>query len=47
VLIIFGALALVDAYGWADGGRFLWPAFILSVGALLVATAIRRRPNEQ
>jgi phage shock protein C len=47
LLIIFGALALVDAYGWADGGRFLWPAFILSVGALLVATTIRRRPNEQ
>jgi len=47
LLIIFGALALVDAYGWADGGRFLWPAFILSVGALLVVTAVRRRPNEQ
>ena len=46
LLIIFGALALIDAYGWADGGRFLWPAFILSVGALLVATALRRRPNE-
>lgn len=47
LLIIFGALALIDAYGWADGGRFLWPAFILSVGALLVVTAVRRRPNEQ
>jgi phage shock protein C len=49
LLILFGALALIDAYlpGWADGGRFLWPAFILSVGALLVATAVRRRPNEQ
>lgn len=49
LLILFGGLALIDAYlpGWADGGRFLWPAFILSVGALLVATALRRRPNEQ
>ena len=49
ILILFGALALVDGYlpGWADNGRFLWPAFILGVGALLVATAIRRRPNEQ
>ena len=49
ILILFGALALIDGYlpGWADNGRFLWPAFILGVGALLVATAIRRRPNEQ
>ncbi|MEX1168666.1 MAG: PspC domain-containing protein [Chloroflexota bacterium] len=49
ILILFGALALVDGYlpNWADSGRFLWPAFILGVGALLVATAIRRRPNEQ
>jgi phage shock protein PspC (stress-responsive transcriptional regulator) len=47
LLIIFGGLALIDNYGWADGGRFLWPAFILAVGALLVVTAVRRRPNEQ
>ena len=49
ILILFGALALVDGYlpGWADSGRFLWPAFILGVGALLVVTAVRRRPNEQ
>jgi hypothetical protein len=49
ILILFGALALIDGYlpGWADNGRFLWPAFILGVGAILVATAVRRRPNEQ
>jgi phage shock protein C len=49
LLIIFGALALIDGYlpDWADSGRFLWPAFILAVGALLVVTGIRRRPNEQ
>lgn len=49
ILILFGALALIDAYlpGWADNGRFLWPAFILGVGALLVVTAVRRRPDEQ
>jgi phage shock protein PspC (stress-responsive transcriptional regulator) len=49
ILILFGALALIDGYlpGWADNGRFLWPAFILGVGALLVVTAVRRRPNEQ
>jgi phage shock protein PspC (stress-responsive transcriptional regulator) len=48
LLIIFGALALIDGYlpDWADSGRFLWPAFILAVGALLVAAGIRRRPTE-
>ena len=48
LLIIFGALALIDGYlpDWADSGRFLWPAFILGVGALLVAAGIRRRPTE-
>jgi phage shock protein PspC (stress-responsive transcriptional regulator) len=49
VLILFGGLALVDGLlpAWADSGRFLWPAFVLALGGLLVATAIRRRPNEQ
>ncbi len=49
LLILFGSLALVDAYlpSWADQGRFLWPAFILGVGVLLVVTALRRRPTEQ
>lgn len=49
ILILFGALALIDGYlpGWADNGRFLWPAFILGVGAILVVTAVRRRPDEQ
>ena len=48
LLIIFGALALIDGYlpDWADSGRFLWPAFILAVGALLVVAGIRRRPIE-
>ena len=42
LLVIFGALALIDGYlpDWADSGRFLWPAFILGVGALLVAAGI-------
>jgi phage shock protein PspC (stress-responsive transcriptional regulator) len=48
VLILFGALALVDTVlpGWADHGRFLWPAFILGIGALLVASALRRESTE-
>jgi phage shock protein C len=43
VLILFGGLALIDSLlpGWADHGRFLWPAFILGIGALLVASALR------
>jgi phage shock protein C len=47
-LILFGALALVDAFlpVWADGGRFLWPAFVLGIGAILVVSAMRREPTE-
>jgi phage shock protein C len=47
-LILFGALALLDAVlpAWADGGRFLWPAFVLGIGAILVVSAMRREPTE-
>ena len=47
-LVLFGALALVDAYlpAWADHGRFLWPAFILGIGAILVLNAVRREPTK-
>ena len=48
ILVLFGALALVDTLlpAWADNGRFLWPAFILGIGALLVASAVRRQPTD-
>ena len=48
VLILFGALALIDALlpDWADGGHFLWPAFIVGIGAILVASAVRREPTD-
>lgn len=48
ILILFGALALVDTFlpDWADSGRFLWPAFIVGIGALLVASSVRRQPTE-
>ena len=48
LLILFGALALVNAFlpEWADGGRFLWPAFILGIGVLLVGGAVRRERTE-
>ena len=47
-LVLFGALALIDAYlpALADHGRFLWPAFVLGIGAILVFNAIRREPTE-
>lgn len=47
VLILFGALALFEMFlpAWADHGRFLWPAFIVGIGAILVATGVRREPN--
>ncbi len=48
ILILFGALALADQYlpAWADHGRFLWPAFILGIGILLVVTSIRRHQGD-
>jgi phage shock protein PspC (stress-responsive transcriptional regulator) len=48
VLILFGALALVDSLlpSWADNGRFLWPAFILGIGVLLLVSAMRRESTE-
>jgi phage shock protein C len=47
ILVLFGALALVDVLlpGWADSGRFLWPAFIVGIGAILVAAGVRREPT--
>jgi phage shock protein C len=47
-LILFGGLALVDSIlpAWADAERYLVPAFVVGVGALLVASAIRREPTE-
>jgi phage shock protein C len=48
ILILFGSLALVDRFlpAWADGGQFLWPAFIVGIGILLVVTAMRRDPTD-
>ena len=46
-LILFGSLALLDRLlpDWADGGHFLWPAFIIGIGVLLVVSALRREPT--
>jgi phage shock protein PspC (stress-responsive transcriptional regulator) len=46
VLILFGGLALIDTLlpSWADAGRYLVPAFVVGLGVLLVANAVRREP---
>jgi phage shock protein PspC (stress-responsive transcriptional regulator) len=46
-LILFGALALLDALlpAWTDSWRYLWPAFLVGIGVLLVLGAIRREPT--
>lgn len=48
VLILFGGLAFLQQVlpGWANDGHLLWPAFILSVGVLLLVTSVRRQPRE-
>lgn len=47
-LVLFGSLALLDAFipAWEDASRYLGPAFIIIIGILLVAIAIRREPME-
>jgi phage shock protein C len=47
-LILLGTLALVDALlpGLASW-RYLWPAVLVGIGALLVAGAIRRERTER
>jgi phage shock protein PspC (stress-responsive transcriptional regulator) len=46
-LMLLGGLALVDALlpAWADSWRYLWPLFLLGIGAVLVVGAIRREPT--
>jgi len=46
VLILFGGLALIGTLlpSWADAGRYLVPAFVVGLGVLLVANAVRREP---
>ncbi len=47
-LILFGGLALVDALvpAWEDSWRYLGPAFLVGLGALLVVGAMRRETSE-
>jgi len=47
-LILLGGIALVDAFlpAWEDAYRYLGPAFVIGLGVLLVANALRREPSE-
>jgi phage shock protein C len=47
-LILFGGLALANTFfvDWGYSGSFLWPGFILAIGVLLVAAAVRRGEPE-
>ena len=47
-LVLLGSLALIDAFipAWEDASRYLGPAFIVGIGVLLVAFAVRREPQE-
>ena len=41
-LILFGALALAAALLPDNSWRYLWPAFLVGLGAVLIASAVRR-----
>jgi phage shock protein C len=47
-LILFGGLALANTFfvDWGYSGSFVWPGFILAMGVLLVAAAVRRGEPE-
>jgi phage shock protein C len=47
-LVLLGGLALIDAFlpSWVDSWRFLGPAFLVGIGALLVFGATRRESTE-
>ena len=47
-LIVFGALALANTVvvEWGYSAAFVWPGFILAIGVLLVAAAVRRGEPE-
>jgi phage shock protein PspC (stress-responsive transcriptional regulator) len=48
VLILFGGLALANTFfvEWGYSGAFLGPGFVLALGLLLVAAAVRRDEPE-
>ena len=47
-LILLGGLALLDVLlpAWNDSWQVLWPAFLVGIGVILVAGAVRRETKE-
>ena len=45
-LILFGSLAFIGAALPGVSWRYLWPAFIVGIGALLVVGALRRNSTQ-
>jgi phage shock protein C len=48
-LIFLGSLAFIDVLlpAWTDSWRYLWPAFLIGIGAILVVGAMRREPTNE
>jgi phage shock protein PspC (stress-responsive transcriptional regulator) len=46
-LVLGGSLALLNVVvpAWVDG-RLLWPAFVVGLGVILIATAMQRRQSQ-
>jgi phage shock protein C len=47
ILILCGSAALLDVLVPGLQGRFVWPLFVLLLGVLLIAFALRRQPSQQ
>jgi phage shock protein C len=45
-LVLFGSLALLDVLLPAMSWHYLWPVFIVGMGAVLIAAALRREPTQ-
>ena len=48
-LIFLGSLAFIDVLlpAWSDSWRYLWPAFLIGIGAILVVGAMRRETTNE
>ena len=46
ILVAFGGMALLGTVLPAPSWRYLWPVFIVGIGVLLIAYALRREPTK-
>jgi phage shock protein C len=45
-LVLLGSLALLDVLLPSVSWRYLWPVFIVGMGTVLIAAALRREPTQ-